>query len=228
MLKKIIPTAIKHKISCLIAIKKYGIRVGKNCYIDRKSVFEGDNAIFNNTQVCSSFIGIGTYIANNSLVSSVKVGRYCSLGDNLRTGLGLHPSHTFVSTHPSFFSTQKQAGFTFVENNVFQEHKYVDSEKKYIVHIGNDVWIGNNVIIMDGITVGDGAIIGSGAIVTKDVAPYSISVGVPAKVIKYRFSSIQISFLLKFKWWNKDKIWLKENAELISNIDLFYKIYSSN
>ena len=68
--------------------------------------------------------------------------------------------------------------------------------------IGNDVWIGANAIIQSGVTIGDGAIIGSGAVVTKDVPPYAIVVGVPAKILKYRFNKEQIKELLQLKWWN--------------------------
>ena len=74
-----------------------------------------------------------------------------------------------------------------------------------ITHIGNDVWIGLNATILDGVTIGDGAIVAAGAVVTKDVPPYAVVAGVPAKIIKYRFTESQIDFLLKFRWWEKDR-----------------------
>ena len=100
-----------------------------------------------------------------------------------------------------------------VEKNLFDEFPSTD--------IGNDVWIGNNVIIKYGVKIGDGAILGAGAVVTKDVEPYSIVGGVPAKVIKYRFSPDEIKFLLAFKWWDKDLNWLKENKHKFQNIGEF-------
>jgi acetyltransferase-like isoleucine patch superfamily enzyme len=132
--------------------------------------------------------------------------------------LGIHPSRDFVSTHPIFFSTKKQVGITFADKDYFQEEKGIK--------IGNDVWIGANVIILDGVTIGDGAIIGAGAVVTKDVPPYSIYGGVPAKLIRYRFEQKTIDFLVKFKWWNKDEEWLKTNFQDFHNIDTFLQRYA--
>lgn len=94
-------------------------------------------------------------------------------------------------------------------------------KKKYYVEIGNDVWIGNDVTLFDGINVGDGAIIANGAIVTKDVIPYSIVGGVPAKLIRMRFTETQILNLKEFKWWNKDFNWLRNNYTIFSDIENF-------
>ena len=149
-----------------------------------------------------------------------KVGRFCAIADNVRTGVGSHPTNTFVSIHPSFFSTNKQAGFSFVDKNVFDELPKSNGSK-YVVEIGNDVWIGSGVKIKDGVKIGDGAIIGANAVVTKNVDAYSINVGMPARVIKYRFDKNQIVFLMKFKWWNKDMIWLEKNAKYFQNINEF-------
>ncbi|HEY5587479.1 MAG TPA: CatB-related O-acetyltransferase [Candidatus Paceibacterota bacterium] len=187
-------------------------------------IFEGNNAIYNNTIILDSYLGYGSYVANQSNIKKTKIGRYCAIGDNVRTCLGLHPTSNFVSIHPAFFSLNKQAGFTFVDKQLFEEHKYIDNTKKYVVEIGNDVWIGNNVLIMDGIKIGDGAVIAAGAVITKDVAPYSIVGGVPAKHIKYRFEQEDIDFLLQFKWWEKSPEWIKKNASAFISINLFRNI----
>jgi len=173
------------------------------------------------TTFTDSFLGFGSYIANNSDIRKTKVGKYCSIGDNVRTGIGLHPSREFVSTHPAFFSLNKQAGFTFVENQKFEEHKYVDEENKYFVVIGHDVWVGNNVIIMDGITIGNGAIVAAGSVVTKSVEPYCIVGGVPAKLIRKRFTDEQIANLEKIKWWNWDLGRLREKHKIFCDINDF-------
>ena len=183
-------------------VKKSNVLFGRGSIINKKSYFEGYNKIGNNTQFTNSSIGLGTYIANNSIIKFTKIGRFCAIGDNVRTFLGRHPSKEFVSIHPAFFSILKQSGFTFVDNQLFDEHVYLKNAEQYVCVIGNDVWIGNNVLIMDGITVGDGAIIAAGAIVTKNVEPYTIVGGVPAKLIKKRFADYQIERLLKIEWWN--------------------------
>lgn len=101
---------------------------------------------------------------------------------------------------------------------VFQETRYVDTEGRFKVVIGNDVWIGAYAKIVEGVRIGDGAVIAAGAVVTKDVPPYAIVGGVPAKIIKYRFEEKQIKQLLELKWWNKDIAWLKTHAEKFRDV----------
>ena len=85
------------------------------------------------------------------------------------------------------------------------------------------MWIGANVTILDGITIGDGAISGAGSVVTRDVPPYAIVGGTPARIIRFRFTDEEIRFLLKFRWWDKDQTWIRENGELFEDIKLFMK-----
>ena len=82
----------------------------------------------------------------------------------------------------------------------------------------SNFWIGDNVSIMSGVTIGDGAIIGANSLVTKDIEPYSINVGIPARKTKYRFSENEIKKICSLKWWNLDWDWLKMNSEKFSNI----------
>lgn len=216
MIKKIKRYLIKQKLK-----KRSEVIFGTNTAVNLKCKFEGKNAIGSNTILMNSTIGLATYISGNCKLNKIKVGRFCSLGQNIKNGIARHPSSVFVSSHPCFFSPDKQAGFTFSDESVFEEHLYIDDEKNFHLQIGNDVWIGNDVTLFDGITIGDGAIIANGAIVTKDVAPYSIIGGVPAKLIKMRFKESQILFLRQFKWWNKDFNWIKENQSKFSNIEKF-------
>jgi len=197
------------------------LNIGKNVLLNMKCNFEGWNVIQENCELSSSNIGLATYICANSIIRQTNIGRFCSIGRNLQTGLGRHPAEVFVSTHPSFFSIAKQAGFSFVNKNIFKENKYADPNQKFVVEIGNDVWIGNNVTIMDGIKIGDGVIIGAGAVVTHDVMPYAIVAGIPAKVKKYRFAEIEIEKLLSIKWWNWDMEKIKSQSHLLTDIKSF-------
>ncbi len=93
----------------------------------------------------------------------------------------------------------------------------------YNAIIGNDVWIGSNVLIIGGIKIGDGAIVAAGAVVTKDVPPYAIVGGIPARIIRFRFDKEQINKLLELKWWNKDDDWLIKNNYLFCNVEMFFE-----
>jgi acetyltransferase-like isoleucine patch superfamily enzyme len=203
----------------IIQAKSSNLKLGKKVSLNLNSTFEGFNNIGDNCVIGDSYIGYGTYISSNSSLPYTKIGKYCAIGQNVQTCLGLHPSNTFVSIHPAFFSKSKQAGFSYTENQKFEEHKYIDSTKKFVTEIGNDVWIGNNVIIMDGITIEDGAIIAAGSVVTKNVLPYQIVGGIPAKPIKKRFSEEDIDFLLTIKWWDKPIEWIKKNSIEFINIE---------
>ena len=139
-------------------------------------------------------IGNYSYLGQNSNVYGTNIGKFCSIGPNFICGFGLHPTNG-ISTAPMFYSaTNKSNGIAICEENKFNEHADVQ--------IGNDVFIGANVFVRDGVRIGDGAIIGAGAVVVKDIPDYAIAVGVPAKVIRYRFSDSQILKLKKIQWWN--------------------------
>lgn len=200
---------------------KKKVSFGENVILNTKNYFEGRNVIGENSIVATSTLGLGTYIADHSTIKHAVIGKFCSIGSHVQTGLGVHPAKVFVSTHPAFFSTYQQAGFSFVEKNIFEEQVFVDEQKRYVVEIGNDVWIGNNVTIVDGIKVGDGAILAMGAVVTKNVLPYAIVGGVPAKVIGFRFSPEQIEKLLAIKWWDWEFEKIQSQSNLFSNIDDF-------
>lgn len=101
-------------------------------------------------------------------------------------------------------------------------------EKNWNVVIGNDVWIGSNVKILQGIKICDGAVIAAGALITKDVEPYAIVGGVPAKLIRKRFSDEDIKFLLDLKWWDKGEEWVIENAEFFEDINLLKEKLKNN
>jgi acetyltransferase-like isoleucine patch superfamily enzyme len=200
-------------------LKKHQIKKGAK--ISRSAILEGCNAIGFNSNFISSKIGFGSYIAENSKFHNTKIGSYCSIGPEVLVIRGNHPSSTFVSTHPSFFSLRKHIGFTFSEKQLFEEFpKPLQLNEPYTTVIGNDVWIGARVTILDGVKIGNGAIIAAGALVNKDIPPYTIYGGVPAKFIRQRFTNEQINFLEELKWWQKPLSWLRENHNKFHSIEL--------
>lgn len=220
---------IKQRIKTIILRAKYkgeNINFTSKSSISINTKLEGRNTIGDNSIIASSSIGFGTYLGHNCTVQNTTIGRYCSIANGFKTIISTHPTENFVSTHPSFYSLKKQAGFTYATKQKYEEIKYINTKEKVSIVIGNDVWIGEDVKIMGGVKIGNGAIIGAGAIVTKDVPPYCINVGIPAKPIKYRFNNKQIEFLEKFEWWNKDDTWLKDNYKLFDDIDLFMEKFN--
>lgn len=157
-------------------------------------------------------IGDYSYIARNSSVTNCVIGKFSSIGPNFCCGLGLHPVHG-VSTSPMFYSVDCQNGITLCKENKAEEYRHTV--------IGNDVFIGANVTVLDGVHIGDGAVIGAGAVVTKDIPPYSIAVGVPASVKRYRFDEATIEKLLRRKWWDGDEQELDEVARNWADVDAF-------
>lgn len=183
---------------------------------------EGKNKITENVVLRNSDIGYGTLITGDSNINQCKIGKYCQIG--FTALIGAHPIHDVVSIHPALYSTLGQMGYTYVTKNTFEEFVFADDDHKWSIVIGNDVWVtAGTTRINQGITIGDGAVVMEGAIVTKDVPPYAIVAGMPARVIGYRFEPDEIEFLLRLKWWDRDEEWIKRNAEYFSNIKLLMK-----
>lgn len=184
---------------------RHKANISRTARINNNVLFEGHNSLMSNVTVVNSYIGEGTYINDDSKILNSRIGRYCSIADNVCTVLGQHPISDFTSTHPAFYyDTTSQLNYTFHKSKALYDCKKMPAgESQYNVVIGNDVWIGSHAIILGGVTIGDGAVIAAGAVVTKNVEPYSIVGGVPAKVIKYRFSKKKIEKLLIIKWWNR-------------------------
>ncbi|WP_084224402.1 CatB-related O-acetyltransferase [Stenoxybacter acetivorans] len=154
-----------------------------------------------------------TFINWNSVIyPNVYIGAYCSIGRGIQIGLANHPVN-WLSTH----TFQYNANWF---NNI-PEYQKLKRSKHHIHHpkvsIGSDVWIGNNAMIKAGVTIGHGAVVGAGAIVTKNIPPYAIVGGNPAKIIRYRFDKNTIDKLLLLKWWSLDISQL--NGIDFSNID---------
>ena len=171
------------------------------------------------SNISNSIMGRYSYCGYDCKFDNVEIGAFCSISDHVFIGGAEHPIE-WVSTSPVFQNTSHSGPkrrFAKID---------VPIVKKTIV--GNDVWIGHGVSIKQGVTIGHGAVVGSNALVTKDIPPYAVVGGVPAKIIKYRFSNDLIAELLQSEWWNNSEEIIEENAELIRTPRLFLERVGRN
>lgn len=174
---------LKHRIK--------GLRTGTRTFCKECQLAEYVS-ITGRSTVVRSDIGRFTYI-NSARVVRAHVGSFCSIGpDALVGGLGRHPTD-MLSTHPAFYSVQGQTAVSFAHAPQFEE--WIPTT------IGHDVWIGARAIILDGVRVGTGAIVAAGALVSRDVPPYAIVGGVPARIIRYRYDETSRGHLEASRWW---------------------------
>ena len=182
-----------------------GFSASYRSYVDSASKVSQYTKLHGPSKVHNSSLGRYTYVAGATIANSC-VGSFCSIGPSaLVGGLGIHPTR-WLSTHPAFYSTNGQVNRSFVKENSFTEFKRV--------LIGNDVWIGARAIVLDGVQIGDGAIVAAGAVVSKNVEPYSIVGGIPAREVRRRFSQNHINTLLRIRWWDWDTELLQMSSEL--------------
>lgn len=172
-------------------------------YADAKCSFSAYNKLYKRSILTNVRLGRFTYIAGARSGNSC-FGAFCSVSpEAIVGGLGIHPTH-WISTHPAFYSTAGQAGLTFSNHNKFKEQSRTC--------IGNDVWVGARAVILDGVHVADGAIIAAGAVVVDNVQPYTVVGGVPARILRCRFSEDVVAELLAWKWWELPTDVLKKLA----------------
>lgn len=164
-------------------------------YWDKRSTFTPFTSLHRFAKLCNSHVGRYSRIGISTNLLNTTVGNFCLISRDSLVGLGAHPTN-FLSPHSIFY----KKGRWKWHPEWCGDTKF--NEEDYPITIGNGVWVARGCIIMDGVTIGDGAIVAAGAVVTKDVPPFAVVGGVPAKVVKYRFSPEIIERLLEIQWWN--------------------------
>ena len=183
----------------------------------RKSVIHSTSKIEAGSEIQHSSFDKYSFCGYNCDISHAKIGSFCSIANGVVIGGGKHPIN-WVGMSPVFYEGKDSVKAKF--------SKY-KRENPLITIIGNDVWIGRNTIIKEGVKIGHGSVIGMGSIVTKDVSPYSIVGGNPAKLIRMRFDSDVIEDLIKSEWWDLDEDILAKCANNIKNPERFLQSINS-
>ena len=181
-------------------------------FVSSNNLIDANATIYRGVKIKGSKVGAYTYISANTDVENAEIGKFCSISDHCRIGMGGHNTNQ-ISTSPIFTEANNGTQFQWTSKDVNPA-----PIKKAV--IGNDVLIGSHALILGGVSIGDGAVVAAGAVVAKDVPPYAIVGGVPAKVIKYRFSQEFINKLMELQWWNWQEKILKTNIELFQNDNL--------
>jgi len=166
----------------------------------QNSTLDEKTRIDRNNHINSSMLGRYSYTGRNTVILHASIGAFCSISWNVSIG-GANHDYSRISQHSFLYGSVLRPEDEPIPYNRFDDP----------VNIGHDVWIAAGAVIMRGVTIGDGAVIGANAVVTRDVPPYAIVVGSPAKVIKYRFEPEIIELLLQLKWWLWSEEKIKEN-----------------
>lgn len=197
------------------------VRFWYSTHLSPRCVFEGMNMVSPGSSYYGR-MGYGTYIGGNSHLNA-DIGKFTSVGPNVRVINATHPmKEPFVTTCPLFFSLDRSKNpchDTFAKKQMVEEFRYYDKERQIDIKIGNDCWIGEGVTFIGGTAVHDGAVVLAGAYVVKDVPSYAIVGGTPAKVIGYRYDEETIKFLQRIQWWNNEEQWLRDNWDLLCDME---------
>lgn len=189
-------------------VKKLQLAAVSNCVLESPCKINAQSTAVNTAMGRYSYCGYGCMLNN------CEIGRFCSIADNVTVGLTNHPLD-WVSTSTAFYVCE---GNQSIPNDM-ASLRYDAAPPKTV--IGNDVWIGKNAILKAGITVGNGAMIGMGSVVTKDVPPYAIVAGNPARVIRMRFPQELADRLQASRWWELEPEKIKKYVPLMDRPEEF-------
>jgi hypothetical protein len=167
--------------------------------------------------ITESTVGDYTYMAGDVDIIYTDVGKFCSIASHTRINPGNHPMWRVTQHHMTY--RRRQYGFGEDDLEFFQWRR------DHHCSIGHDVWIGHGATIMAGVSIGTGSVVGSGAVVTKDVPPYTIVAGVPARPIRKRFPDDVAAKLLKIAWWDWDRATLEARFPDLLDMETFLKKY---
>lgn len=172
-----------------------------------------------NTSMAETRFGDYSYIAGDGQIIYAEIGKFCSLASHVRINPGNHPVQRVTQHHMTY--RRRMYGLDDSDDQGFFAWR-----RAARCFIGHDVWMGHGAIIMPGVKVGIGAVVGAGAVVTRDVEPYMVVAGVPARPIRKRFADSTITALLRIAWWHWDRDTLVERFDDLMDIEQFVARYS--
>ncbi len=185
-----------------------GAMIGRDTTLDEQCKIEPGSRILESCTINHSTVKRYSYVGKRCIVQHATIGSYCSIANDVFIGLGRHPTDYFT-TSPLFYRVNNTLKRKVVKENL-------DFEEYQPIVIQDDVWIGARAIILGGVTIGQGAIVAANSVVTKDVPPYAIMGGTPAKVLKYRLEEERVNYLLAAKWTADAPDTILENIEQLN------------